>query len=268
MINIKCNYLFILTLFCLIFNDSFAQDTLIYNTKYLSKPDTVLIFKPKQYSPQKSWPLLYLLHGYGGNYNQWNSIIDAQSKADKYGFVIVCPDANLNSWYINSPLKKDSQFQSFFYEDLFPDISRKYKVKLSEVFISGLSMGGQGALNLFINKPEMFLSAGSTSGVMDLYKSSDKYGLTALIGSASDSITWTKYSIINQIKKISGSEKAIIFDCGNQDPFYESNLKLMEKCNELKLNATFISQPGKHNREYWSKSIIRQLDFFKLLVSD
>ncbi|MEO8794180.1 MAG: alpha/beta hydrolase family protein [Daejeonella sp.] len=266
--NIKLNYLLIPTLVCLIFNESFAQDTLIYNTKYLSKPDTVLIFKPQQYSAKKNWPLLYLLHGYGGNYNQWNSIIDAQSKADKYGFIIVCPDGNSNSWYINSPLKKDSQFENFFYEDLFPDISRKYTVNPDQVFISGLSMGGQGALNLFIKKPELFLSAGSTSGVMDLYKSSDKYGLTSLIGSASDSLNWKNFSIIDQIKKLSGSKKALIFDCGTQDPFYESNIRLMEKCNDLGLNATFISQPGKHNREYWQKSIIRQLDFFKSQISD
>jgi putative tributyrin esterase len=246
---------------------AFAQDTLIYKTEYLSKPDTVLIFKPRQYTSGENWPLVYLLHGYGGSYNRWNSIMNAQKQADRYGFIIVCPDGNLNSWYINSPVKKNSQFQSFFFNELYPDILKKYKVNPNQVFISGLSMGGHGALSLFIHRPDLFLSAGSTSGVMDLQKSSDKYGLTSLTGLASESGGWNNFSVLYQIEKLKGSEKQLIFDCGTEDPFHPGNVQLMEKCDSLSLKATFISQPGKHDRYYWEKSIQKHFEFFKAQIN-
>ncbi|WP_051189428.1 alpha/beta hydrolase [Daejeonella oryzae] len=253
-------------LFLLISAPAYAQDTLIYKSEYLSKPDTVLIFKPQNFSPAKSLPLVYLLHGYGGNYNQWNSIIDAQKQADKYGFILVCPDANLNSWYINSPVKSKSQFQNFFFSELYPDILKKYHPNQKQIFISGLSMGGQGALNLFIQKPELFLSAGSSSGVMDLKKSSDKYGLTSLIGPSTEAGLWDDFSVLKLVEKLKGSEKPFIFDCGTLDPFHRGNVDLMEKCATLNLAATFISQPGKHDRQYWKKSIEKHFDFFTALI--
>ncbi|MGB4773897.1 MAG: alpha/beta hydrolase family protein [Daejeonella sp.] len=252
---------------CIISSSVFAQDKLIYQSKNLSKADTVLVFKPKQYAKRNLYPVIYLLHGYSGNYNQWNRIMNAQKYADEYGFIIVCPDGLFNSWYFNSPVKKDSQFEAFFFDELVPDINKKYKTDTSKIFISGLSMGGHGALYLFLQKPELFLSAGSTSGVMDLKSSGDKYGISDLLGKPGDSDpAWYKYSVNGNIDKLAGTSKQIIFDCGTSDRFYLVNNDLRKKCDSLKINATYISQPGNHDQSYWAKSIRQHFDFFKTLI--
>ena len=129
-----------------------AQDQLVYKSKNLAKPDTTWVFKPQNYTQKDKLPLLFLLHGYSGNYKQWHSIMDAQKYADDYGFIIVCPDGLFSSWYVNSPVKSNMQFESFFFDELYTDIKVKYKVDASNVFISGLSMGGHGALYLFIRR--------------------------------------------------------------------------------------------------------------------
>lgn len=255
-------------LILLLFSNSlFAQDRLIYNSAFLSKPDTVLVFKPQTYNSQtQQWPVIYLLNGYGGNYKQWNSIMDAQRYANEYGFIIVCPDG-FNSWYINSPEQKNSQYQRFFFEELYPDILKKYRADQSKIFISGLSMGGHGALTLFLEHPNLFLSAGSTSGAMDLRNLTTKYGIAALLGNPEpQSDIWYQYSVLSKIDALAGSFKQIIFDCGTEDPFYESNNALRRKCDSLKINATYISQPGKHDRNYWAKSIRQQFNFFSSLL--
>ncbi|MDQ8005075.1 MAG: alpha/beta hydrolase family protein [Pedobacter sp.] len=241
-----------------------AQDQLVYQSKNLPKSDTVWVFKPKSYQDHKKLALIYLLHGYGGNYKQWNSIMDAQKYADEYGFIIVCPDGLHDSWYINSPVKKNWQYETFFFDELYLDIKKKYKVDEQRIFISGLSMGGHGALSFFIKRPDLFASAGSTSGGVKLRDFSAKYGLSNLLGNpSSEDPMWDAYSVVPNIHKLKGISKPFIFDCGSDDFFYDYNNELKQKCDEFKLKATYISQPGAHNRAYWSKSIRQQFEFFK-----
>ena len=245
-----------------------AQDQLVYKSKNLSKPDTTWVFKPLNYQQKDKLPVLFLLHGYSGNYKQWNKIMDAQKYANDYGFIIVCPDGLFSSWYINSPVKNDIQFESFFFDELFPDIKAKYKMDANNVIISGLSMGGHGALYLFIKHQELFKSAGSTSGGIQLSDGFGKYGLGEILGNPpATSDVWQKYSVTALIDQLKGNKKPFIFDCGSDDFFYKSNNALKQKCDELKLNATYISQPGAHNGAYWAKSIKQQAEFFKTLIN-
>jgi putative tributyrin esterase len=245
-----------------------AQDQLVYTSKNLAKPDTTWVFKPQNYQQKDKLPVLFLLHGYSGNYKQWNKIMDAQKYANEYGLIIVCPDGLFSSWYINSPAKSDMQFESFFFDELFPDIKAKYKMDANNVFISGLSMGGHGALYLFIKHQELFKSAGSTSGGIQLSDGFGKFGLGAVLGNPpATSELWQKYSVTSLIDQLKGNKKPFIFDCGADDFFYKSNNALKQKCDELKLNATYISQPGAHNGAYWAKSIKQQVEFFKTLIN-
>ena len=245
-----------------------SQDQLVYKSKNLPKPDTTWVFKPKNYNEVQKLPVIFLLHGYSGNYKQWNNIMDAQKYADEYGFIIVCPDGLFDSWYLNSPVKKDWQYESFFFDELYLDIKAKYKVDDNYIFISGLSMGGHGALHLFIKKPALFTSAGSTSGGVMLRDFSAKYGLSALLGNPKeDDKIWDEYSVVPNIYKLQSINKPFIFDCGSEDFFYAYNNDLKKKVDELRLKATYISQPGAHNRAYWTKSIKQQFEFFKNQVN-
>lgn len=245
-----------------------AQEQLIYKSKNLAKPDTTWVFKPQNYQQKEKLPVLFLLHGYSGNYKQWNKIMDAQKYANDYGMIIVCPDGLFSSWYINSPVKENMQFETFFFDELLPDIKSKFKMDANNVFISGLSMGGHGALYLFIKHPELFKSAGSTSGGIQLSDGFGKYGLGEILGNPPvSSDLWQKYSVTTLIDQLKGNKKPFIFDCGSDDFFYKSNNALKQKCDELKLNATYISQPGAHNAAYWAKSIKQQVEFFKTLIN-
>ena len=245
-----------------------CQEQLIYQSKNLSKADTTWVFVPKDYKKIAKMPVIFLLHGYAGNYKQWNNIMNSQDYADRYGFIIVCPDG-FKGWYLNSPAKPNLQFESFFFDELFPDIKKKYKMDDQNIFISGLSMGGHGALYLFLKHPELFSGAGSTSGGIRLSDGFGKYGLGELLGNPpADSELWKKYSVYESIDQLKGNNKPIIFDCGSSDMFYASNNLLKQKCDFLKLNATYISQPGGHNKTYWAKSIQQQFEFFRNQIKD
>jgi putative tributyrin esterase len=245
-----------------------ARKQYVLTSKHISKADTIWVFTPANYSknPTKSYPLIYLLHGWSGSYHQWNDIMDCQKYADQYGFIIVCPDGLYDSWYINSPAIKESQYADFFFKDLFPFVAKTYRVDSKNVFITGLSMGGHGALYLFEQKPELFRSAGSISGVLDLTNSRNDYRISDYLGlkkESSDEMTLKAYSVVGNIEKIAATGKEIIFSCGVADPFYKVNNEFRIKCDEDKIAATYISNPGAHNYPYWKSNIRSHFEFFK-----
>ncbi|MCZ4243122.1 alpha/beta hydrolase [Pedobacter punctiformis] len=261
----KALFTIVIAFFCF---SALAQKQIIFNSKNLPQADTTWVFAPKKLNKKQKVPTVILLHGYGGNYKQWNKIMNAQKYADEYGYILICPDGLFKSWYLNSPAKTDWQYETFFFDELLPKIKSDFPIDTTNLFITGLSMGGHGALWLFLKQPDQFKSAGSTSGGINLRDAIGKFGVPELLGNPDkDSNIWSDYSVIKNIDKLSGNKKEIIFDCGSSDFFYQSNNALKQKCDSLKINATYTSQPGSHNASYWKKSIKQQFEFFKTQVS-
>jgi S-formylglutathione hydrolase FrmB len=241
-----------------------AADTVIITRDYIPYADTTLVFHPQTSAAERNYPVLFLLHGWSGNHKYWNSIADIQKYSDEYGFIIVCPEGFYNSWYLNSLTDNKSQYEKFFFNDLLPEIFSKYNADTSNVFISGLSMGGHGAMKLFLARPELFKGAGSMSGVLDLtFYPNNPHIMDQLGPYASAKEKWEANSAIYNLYKVTGMGKAVFLDCGTDDFTYEPTKAYYEKCVKLGINAMFISRPGKHNKEFWMKSIKYNLDFFK-----
>jgi putative tributyrin esterase len=259
----------VLLAFLFVVSFGWAQDMLVIPSDNLKAADTILVYKPESYLTKKKqkYPVLYLLHGHGGNYQSWSTITDLQKMADEYQFLIVCPDGLKKSWYINSPKEDSTQYETFFIKELIPAIAKKYAEDSSKLLIAGNSMGGYGAMWLFLKHPDLFLSAGSTSGVLNLRFSANKKTLSYLLGDYSeDNTLFDDYSPINLLKNIAGTDKAIIFDSGTEDYLYITSQQFRQKCDELKIKATYIAQPGAHTGSYWSKSILQQFQFFKDII--
>ena len=246
-----------------------AQEYLYFNPFYVPFTDTTLVYTPKDYSMTsgRKYPVMFLLHGCGATYRQWNTIVNVQKYADAYGFIIVCPDGLKDSWYINSPRKQMSKFEDFFFKDLMPAIKTKYRVEDDQVFITGICAGGHGAFYLFSKRPDLFKAAGSSGGVLDLSVESANASLQNILGSGEADVL-RKYSVINNVGKLAASQKEIIFDCGTDDANYEANNDFRRRCDELKVKATYISQPGKSDKAYWQRAIKVQFDFFKRIVRE
>lgn len=247
-----------------LFTSTFAQQKWGIKSNHVPDVNTVYVFTPKNYDAKKSYPLLYLLHGWSGNYEQWNSILDLQKIATENQFIIVCPDGYYDSWYVDSPQKKTSQYQNFFFNDLIKRVHATFKIDTPYIFISGLSMGGFGAISLFLSRPDYFYSAGSTSGVLDIIPFAGKWGMDKLFSKEDYKI----FSPINRINDLKTKSKKIIIDSGVDDFGFEVNQKFFEKARELKIPITFLAQPGAHTKEYWKNSITYHIKFFKDQVKE
>ena len=261
------NLLILLVLFSWYGCSTAARQQKVFRSERLPKPDTTWVFTPESYTsnPGKVYPVVYLLHGWSGSYQQWDDIMDCQDYADKYGFILVCPDGLYDSWYLNSPVLPNSQYADFFFKELMPGINKDYRTDTKNIFITGLSMGGHGALYLFSLHPELFCSAGSLSGGVDLSDCADSYGIPRLLGlknDESDKAILNKFSVEYNLESIQKSGKEIIFSCGTGDFFYDINNQLRISCDKLGIKATYVSAPGGHDYDFWRTHIKSHMIFF------
>jgi S-formylglutathione hydrolase FrmB len=262
-------------IFSLAFNSYAATvDTISIYSNAMHKDFKCVVIKPDSYKKftrrggkNNSYPVVYLLHGYGGWYSNWLiRVPQLKEYADEYNLMIVCPDGGNSSWYFDSPVDSTMKYETYIGKEVPDYIDANYKTIKDRKAraISGLSMGGHGALFLAFRHPETFGACGSMSGGFDLYSSRNKYDIIKRIG---DTIqyadNWKKYSVTNIIEHYPKDSLAITFDCGNSDPFYPSNHLLHEKMLALKIPHDYTERPGKHDWAYWRNSIQYHLLFFR-----
>lgn len=252
--------LFVLTLFRTV-----AQDQHALKSVNLPIRDTVWVFTPQNYVEGSTvqFPMVFLLHGWSGNYKQWNDIADCKRLANRYGCIIVCPDGLYDSWYIDAPAIKQN-YTTFFFQELLPYLKSQYFIDTTNIFITGLSMGGHGSLYLFEQHPELFKAAGSLSGVLDLSFCWNEYGINRLLGINEKQTTLlTNFSVIGNIQQLHKAQKEVIVSCGTSDRFFGLNEAFKKTCDALKIPITYITSPGGHDYVYWKSAIDYHFIFFE-----
>lgn len=239
-------------------------DTVAVFSAKMQRDIPALVVVPDAGAGQRM-PVLYLLHGYSGSYLTWQrDVTDLRPLADAYGMIIACPDGE-NSWYWDSPLNASSQFETFVSQE-FPDwIDAHYRTIPSREgrAVTGLSMGGHGALWTALRHKDRFGAAGSTSGGVDIRPFPDSWEMKKQLGELKQHPErWDAHTVINQVDELSDGELALVIDCGYQDFFYQVNVNLHEKLMQCGVSHDFLTRPGEHNSTYWSNSLPYQVLFF------
>ena len=202
---------------------------------YLETPMRVAVITPESARPDAGYRTVYLLNGYGGDHRAW---LKTQPRlpelADQYGMVIVMPDGR-DSWYWDSPVDKGMQMESFITKVLVPYINDNYDVdrRASHRAITGLSMGGHGALWLSMRHPDIFGNAGSMSGGVDIRPFPKSWKMAKRLGDKeSNPELWERMTVINLVDSLKPGTLNITFDCGRDDFFAKVNNNLHERLDE------------------------------------
>jgi len=241
-------------------------DTLSIFSIQMQKQMQAIVVVPDQASVENRLPGVYLLHGYSGNFGDWSRHMDLEVLANQYGMFLICPEGGYSGWYLDSPIQTDSQFESHIIEELIPEVEKRYllKSRKSARAITGLSMGGHGALYLASAHPELFAAAGSMSGAVDLRYSTKSWDLIKILGTYEDfPERWENHSVMYRIDGLKNAQCAILLDCGIEDMFIEINRKLHHKLLKAGINHSYIERPGGHSWDYWTNAIEYHLIFFK-----
>ncbi|HUR65342.1 MAG TPA: alpha/beta hydrolase family protein [Chitinophagaceae bacterium] len=241
-------------------------DSVTIRSKAMNKDYKAVVIVPDNYKNDfGAYPVVYLLHGYGGWFSNWITRMPQLSGfADRYNLIIVCPEGK-NAWYIDSPVDNDSKFETYIGVEVPAYIDSHYNTIKDRTgrAITGFSMGGHGGLYLGFRHSDIFGACGSMSGGVDLRPFPKNWQLPKLLGdSAKKPANWKEYSVTTIIENKPKDSLAIIMDCGTEDFFYDVNKELHAKMLKLKIAHEYIERPGKHDWDYWKNAVQYQLFFF------
>jgi enterochelin esterase-like enzyme len=256
-------------------------DDLSLKSEILKTEKKYAIYLPPDYeTSERSYPVLYLLHGGGGNHIVWvqnGRVRSVADKAIKEGsakpMIIVMPDAGgPKRGYPNHPTG-EWNYEDYFFKEFIPYIEKTYRIRPGKRFrsIAGLSMGGNGTLIYALHHPEMFSAACPLSaGTFPLTKEEAKERLPERYPGITDTQIeeyYNNHSILELIDRIPENRKKAVrwyFDCGDDDALeqvYRGNCLIHIAMREKEIPHEFRIRDGGHTWSYWRSALPKVLEF-------
>lgn len=236
----------------------------VYSTA-MGKTIPVLVIVPDKTTAKSNYPVIYILHGYSGTPQRTLSqdIPSLTQRADTDQVIFVLPDGGFNSWYVDSPVNKEIQYETFISKELpsYTDAHFPTKKGPKNCGLLGWSMGGFGTLTIGSQHPEAFGILGSMCGVIDFRDYVKEYDIDKVLGN--DGFVWEQYVVTKRIAALKTSGQRILLDCGTDDPLAQQNRQFHDLLVQHKILHDYVEHPGNHNAAYWSQAALVQLDFFK-----
>ncbi len=271
-----------LVLFCLVFFNIPALaagrvECGSVKSRFVPHPVSYCALLPPSFDsqPAKKFPALYFLHGLNQDQTflvssgAWNIIEDAQEQKRIGEFVVITPQAD-NSFYINS---KDHRvrYEDFFVHDFIPQMEKHFHLMTTRNgrAISGVSMGGYGALRTAFKYPQMFVSVSAHMPALleKLPKGSNEVGLNRYLGTAFgrpvDEAYWKANSPFVFARTANLRNLKIYFDCGDQDDFgFDAGTRQLDKLlTERHITHIAHIYPGTHSAEFVAQHMEESLTF-------
>jgi S-formylglutathione hydrolase FrmB len=229
------------------------------------------VILPPDYRASRAtrYPVLYLLHGFGGHYGDWLTRTNVANYAAQYRMIVVTPEGN-NGWYTDSVSVGTDKYESYILKELIPDVQKRYRTIEARYgrAIAGLSMGGFGALKFGLKYPGAFVFAASMSGAFGVTHytqneigGAERWEAFLKVFGPVGSETRKTNDLFEMARSLSPERVASLpyfyFDCGTEDAaqHFNPNRELSQLFSERKIPHEYRELPGEHNWAYWDQQV-------------
>lgn len=240
-------------------------DTLAVKSEAMDKMVSVAVIVSDNVSEGERLPVVYLLHGYGDSpLNGYLTRTEVRRYADALKVLVALPDGD-TSWYFDSPIDPAYRYETFVTKELVEYMDANYPTVADRNAraITGLSMGGHGALYLAFRHQDVFGAAGSMSGGVDFCPFPENWDIKKRLGTIEECPeNWKANTVIAQIPRLKPESLQLIVDCGTKDFFYEVNCRLHDELTKNGIPHEFTTRPGAHTWKYWKRSLRDHFLFF------
>jgi S-formylglutathione hydrolase FrmB len=286
--SLPLTFLFLVLAWCLPIHAQSRIDCDALNSQILKSPVHYCVYLPASYDagakakPRQRYPVLYFLHGLGDNertlFNSggWTLLDDLRQKHKIGEFLIAAPEGG-STFYINSA-DGSMRYSNFFLEEFIPFIERKYRIESDRKHraISGISMGGYGALHFAFAHPELFsaVSAQSAALITESPQELDAAArsgaprgklLAKVFGNPIDARHWKSNSPFELARKNQAALRklAIYFNCGQDDNygFEKGAAALDEELKQEGIRHEYHAYPGDHSFTYFMSHFAEVMEF-------
>lgn len=274
-------YLFFLVLGMLC--SSFAQtgkvmDELKLNSKILKGERKFAVYLPPDYeTSSRSYPVLYLLHGYTDDQTGWVQFGEVQHIADKAinegtatPMIIIMPDADTGLPGYTNALSGNWNYEDFFFEEFMPHVEGRFRIKKKKQFraVAGLSMGGGGSFLYALHRPDLFSSAAPLSAWMGPQTLEEMNDFAKRENMKFEEKNFNAFlesnnplKLVDQMSKETLNSVRWYIDCGDDDFLYEANSLMHIKLRKKEVNHEFRIRDGGHTWTYWRTALPTVLAF-------
>jgi enterochelin esterase-like enzyme len=257
-------------------------DNLSMKSKILSMDRKYAVYLPPDYeTSQRSYPVLYLLHGGGDDQTGWvqfGEVLTIADKAIKDGsataMIIVMPDANTGQRGYFNDIRGQWKYEDFFFQEFMPYVEKTYRIKSDKRYraISGLSMGGGGSFMYALHHPELFsaacpLSASTGPITLEQYKTTLRNNKIDIADTTVISSYYNRHSALALVNNMPDSVKKSVrwyIDCGDDDFLYEGNSLVHIAMKKKDIPHEFRIRDGAHSWEYWRTALPTVLAFVSM----
>ena len=227
--------------------------------------------------PTTNWPVLYLLHGSGGNHEDWTNLTDVKELIEPTDLLVVMPDGGANGWYTdhwNLGAGGQPAWETFHLTELRQLLERNWHAGGKRV-IAGLSMGGLGAMDYAARNPGMFLAAASYSGVLETIATDFDLQNDAVWGDkVAQADIWAAHEPLGLAPGLKGIPLFVSYGSGGTGPLdtapadpgdaeawlAQRNEAFVARLRELDIPVTVDAYgPGTHSWPYWERELHRSL---------
>jgi len=254
-------------------------DNLSMPSKILKGERKYAVYLPPDYeTSQRSYPVLYLLHGAGDDQTGWvqfGEVLHIADNAIRDGkatpMIIVMPDANTGQRGYFNDIKGEWRYEDFFFQEFMPYVEKAYRIKGEKRYraVSGLSMGGGGTFVYALRHPELFSSAcplSASTGPLSLAETKEfltRRNIT--VKSEADIETYyKKHSVLELVNQVADDQKKAVrwyIDCGDDDFLYEGNSLVHIAMRKKEIPHEFRIRDGGHSWNYWRTALPTVLGF-------
>ncbi|MCS4432886.1 alpha/beta hydrolase [Aquiflexum gelatinilyticum] len=263
---------------------TFAQESKIFDeltisSKILNMERKYAVYLPAGYeTSQRSYPVLYLLHGGGDDQTGWVQFGEVQHIADKAiqegkatAMIIIMPDANTGKRGYFNDVNNEWRYEDFFFEELIPEVEKKFRIKTEKRYraIAGLSMGGGGTFFYAMHRPELFssacpLSASLRNTTFEEFQKSLETNKVVVKNESDLRPYYDRHNALQQITLNDAEKMKTVkwyFDCGDDDFLYEGNSLVHIALRKKEIPHEFRIRDGGHTWTYWRTSLPEVLGF-------
>jgi enterochelin esterase-like enzyme len=257
-------------------------DNLTMQSEILKMERKYAIYLPPDYeTSQRSYPVLYLLHGGGDDQTGWVQFGEVLRIADQAinegkatSMIIVMPDANSGKRGYTNDASGEWRYEDFFFDELIPYVEGTYRIKSEKQYraVAGLSMGGGGTYYYALHRPDMFAAAcplSASARPMDKEGPKRIMDRQEMAGASDEQIEkWLeKYNIHEMIENMPEEQKEAIrwyIDCGDDDSLFEGNSLVHIAMRKNEIPHEFRIRDGSHNWTYWREALPEVLNFISM----
>jgi putative tributyrin esterase len=238
-------------------------------SKALRRRADMTLYVPPHLQPDFPLDIVILLHGVYGSHWAWAMKAGVHKTADRLmeqgklrPMVLVMPSDGLygdGSGYLPH---QNENYEKWIVEDVIAVVHEQVAGvgEKSKIFITGLSMGGYGAMRLGARYPAVFSSFSGLSSITEFSQIA-----LFLEGNDDRELSRTAQSKESVLECILANKEGLPyfrFDCGTGDLLIDFNRQLHRKLDENNIQHTYIENPGGHEWDYWRKHVEDSLLFF------